>query len=268
MGGHGADRNDGGKGIDTVDYSASAAGVHLSLKDNWGSGGDADDDTFYFIENIKGSAYDDSIVGDKFANAIYGRNGGDVIEGGAGGDTLDGGEGIDTVSYAGSAVGVKVNLLTGIAGNGDATGDKVSKFENLKGSANGDVLIGAKGDNTIHGGKGDDEIDGGEGADRIVGEDGNDTMTGGIGADAFVFYVPPADVAAFIGFAPGHDEITDFDTSKDHLEFLFADSLSELSFTQSGADTIIKYANFDGSITLKDVDLTELMQTQSAILLV
>ena len=268
LGGEGDDRNDGGKGIDTVDYSASADDVHVSLRDNFGVGGDAHNDTFYFIENIIGSAHGDSLIGDKYANALSGNGGNDVNEGGIGRDILSGGEGIDTLSYMGSSAGVKVSLLNGTASGGDATGDKFVGFENLTGSAHDDVLTGSKEDNKIYGGKGNDKINGDEGADRIIGEDGNDTLTGGGGADAFIFNVPPAYVAAYIGFTPGHDTITDFDIDTDHLEFLFADSLDELSFSQVGSDTIIEYKHFEGSITLEDVQLSNLMETQGAILLV
>ena len=66
------------------------------------------------------------------------------------GDTLvggDSGDGGDTVSYASSDRRVRVDLGDGTAGDdgssnsgGHATGDTISGFENIRGTAYGDVL--------------------------------------------------------------------------------------------------------------------------------
>jgi serralysin len=99
---HGGVQND----IDTAVYTGSDAGVVVSLITNRGSGGDADGDRLYSIENISGSNYHDTLSGNDGVNVLegwdgfdrmYGYGGADRLTGGAGGDTLDGGSGDDTM---------------------------------------------------------------------------------------------------------------------------------------------------------------------------
>jgi Ca2+-binding RTX toxin-like protein len=201
-GGVGADRIGGGAGVDTADYSTSSAGVTIDLAAGTGTGGDAQGDTLFGIENVTGSALVDKLLGDGFANALNGGAGDDVLRGGAGGDVLTGGAGLDQANYQGSAAAVSVNLLTGATSGGDAAGDTLSGIENLYGSSNADqltgdnarnviggelgndTLVGNGGDDSLSGEGGDDVLDGGDGADRLVGGDGLDTIHGGIGNDS------------------------------------------------------------------------------------
>lgn len=55
--------------------------------------------------------------------------------------------------------------------------------DNLKGTADDDVMRGLTGDDTLKGGRGDDEIFGGRGDDTLVGNVGQDTLIGGLGDD-------------------------------------------------------------------------------------
>ena len=71
QGGAGNDSLVGGTGIDTADYSTSAAAVTVSLATGLGSGGDAATDTLSGIENLVGSAFNDSLTGDANANVLY-----------------------------------------------------------------------------------------------------------------------------------------------------------------------------------------------------
>ena len=112
-GGAGADTLTGGNGTDTLNYTGSAA-VTVNLATSTVSGGDATGDTISGFENVTGTAFADTITGDANVNSLVGGDGNDMLNGGAGGDTLNGGNGIDTASYAGSAVGVTINLGTGI----------------------------------------------------------------------------------------------------------------------------------------------------------
>ncbi|HEX2552566.1 MAG TPA: calcium-binding protein [Microvirga sp.] len=98
--------------------------------------------------------------------ALHGDGGDDTLVSGANADLLDGGADNDTASYARSAAGVTVSLLTGFAFGGDATGDVLAGIENLVGSAAVDALTGNAGDN---------RLDGGAGADTLSGLGGNDT---------------------------------------------------------------------------------------------
>ena len=152
VGGAGADTLKGGDNRDTISYMGSATGVTINLDAGAASGGDAAGDTLGFdIENVIGSAHDDTLFGSSWAanvlwglggnDTLYGDGGGDKLYGGAGNDTLDGGagndtldggagadlliggEGADTASWAGSMMGVTVRLHANQAMGGDAEGD-------------------------------------------------------------------------------------------------------------------------------------------------
>jgi Ca2+-binding RTX toxin-like protein len=210
-GGAGADRIDGGTGIaDTATYRNSAASVRVNLSTNINTGGDAEGDSIARVENVDGSDWGDTLTGNTVANTLrgfagadtlsglagndvldggadndqlFGDSGNDILTGGAGADTLDGGIGTDTASYAGSDLGITVNLLTNVNTGGHAAGDQISNVENVTGSAIADTITGNALANTLNGGGGDDTLDGGEGVDVLIGGGGADQMTGGLGID-------------------------------------------------------------------------------------
>ena len=133
------------------------------------------------FERVIGTDEDDFITG--------ATNIAEEIEGGDGGDTLVGGDGVgDTVSYESSDRRVRVDLAdgtTGSASGGHATGDSISGFENIKGSAHGDVLTALNGTagvvgSTLWGLGGDDSLTGGAGNDTLEGGDGGDELDGGV----------------------------------------------------------------------------------------
>ena len=169
-GGNGNDALDGGAGADTASYATAASAVTVSLaigaaQDTLGAG----TDMLSNIENLLGSALNDTLTGGAAAN---------TIDGGAGNDTLDGGAGADTASYASAASGVTVNLAIGAAQNTLGAGiDMLSNFESLLGSAFNDTLTGDGGANTLSGGNGDDALSGGAGNDTLDGGGGNDTAS-------------------------------------------------------------------------------------------
>ncbi len=72
IGGAGADTLDGGVGNDTASYIGSAAGVQVDLSAGTGHGGDAEGDVLSAIENVIGSAGDDTLTGDAAANTLSG----------------------------------------------------------------------------------------------------------------------------------------------------------------------------------------------------
>ncbi len=110
LGGAGADVIDGGDGTDTAYYSNSASGVSVDLESGGvnGSGGDAEGDEIVNVENVFGSARDDTIIGDDADNTLTGYYGDDVLQGGGGDDTIDGdygrwgSAGDDTAVYSGA----------------------------------------------------------------------------------------------------------------------------------------------------------------------
>ena len=169
IGGAGADALDGGTGTDTASYAGSSAAVTVSLVAGaTNTGGDAEGDTLSNIENLTGSAHDDSLTGNDFGNDLSGGAGADTLNGGAGDDTLiggagadalDGGTDTDTASYAGSSAAVTVSLVAGATNTGgDAEGDTLSNIENLIGSAHDDSLTGNDFGNDLSGGAGADTL--------------------------------------------------------------------------------------------------------------
>ncbi|WP_417518115.1 beta strand repeat-containing protein [Minwuia sp.] len=158
----GDNRLDGGGGADTADFSGAAAAVNADLFADTATGDGTD--TLTAIENLIGSAGDDTLTGDGAAN---------VIAGGLGNDSMDGAAGIDTADYSGSATAVSVDLDTGLAtGEGN---DTLIGFENATGSAQDDVLAGNASANVLTGNAGDDTLAGAGGADVLAGGDGTDT---------------------------------------------------------------------------------------------
>jgi Ca2+-binding RTX toxin-like protein len=171
----GADTLDGGGGSDTADYTASTAGIIISLQAGTAAGGHAEGDTLTSIENLTGSAFDDTLTGAADANRLTGGAGNDILAGLGGADTLDGGAGIDTADYSASAAGVTIDLGLGTASGGDAAGDTLIGIENLTGSSFGDTLTGTNG--------GANSLSGGAGNDMLAGLGGADTLDGGGGSD-------------------------------------------------------------------------------------
>ncbi|MEL3892203.1 M10 family metallopeptidase C-terminal domain-containing protein, partial [Ferrovibrio sp. MS7] len=166
-GGAGADIMDGGAGIDTASYQAAMAGVIVSLLDCKGTGGEAAGDSLLSFENLRGSAYADTLIGD--ANANY-------IDGGTGADSIDGGAGNDVAGYTRSVAAITINLTTGTGHGGDAEGDTLLRIEGVVGSAFDDSITGSAGADSLLGDVGHDHFNGAAGADYIDGGAGNDTI--------------------------------------------------------------------------------------------
>ncbi|MDF1661729.1 MAG: calcium-binding protein [Planctomycetota bacterium] len=152
-GGPGADVLNGGAGNDTAGYAGSANSVAVNLNlATAQSGGDAEGDLLTSIENVFGSSGDDTITGNAGDN---------IIRGGPGADTLNGGTGTDTLDYNGSGGAVTVNLVNNTASGGDAEGDSISNFENVRGGSGNDNITGSSAIASI--------MEGGPGADTITG---------------------------------------------------------------------------------------------------
>lgn len=147
--------------------------------------GTAGNDTIYGGASTSATGTgNDSISGAAGNDVIFAGDGNDTLQGGAGADTLYGGAGSDTASYSASGSAVNVNLGTGAASGGDATGDVLNSIENVIGSAFNDTLTGSSAANQIFGGAGADSIAAGDGDDTVDGGDGNDTIDAGAGNDS------------------------------------------------------------------------------------
>ncbi len=238
-GGAGNDYIYGGEGNDTSLYIDAAAGISVDLAatetDANGTYARAEDgfgttDKLYSVENIVGSAYDDTIGGDEGANVlsggegdnwIAGGGGDDTIYAGSGNDTIDGGDGDDTVVVHGGenvidggagtdwldfteAEGsVSVDAAAGTVTGADGLVSQIAGFENVIGGESADRIVGGDSGGWLTGLDGDDVIVGGAGADTLTSGEGDDTLTGGAGADTFVLD------------GSGIVTITDFDASED-----------------------------------------------------
>jgi Ca2+-binding RTX toxin-like protein len=133
-GGADGDWLDGGDGNDTADYSASPAGVGVSLYTDTAAGGDAAGDELDSIEHLTGSDFADELWGDDAANFLQSLDGNDNLKGFGGADVIQGGDGNDT--------------LWGMDGD--------------------DVLVGGDGNDSLRGGLGRDILFGPGGADTFV----------------------------------------------------------------------------------------------------
>ncbi len=210
---------------------------------------------------LYGRAGDDSLFGGSGIDTLVGHGGDDMLEGGAGADSLDGRVGIDTASYAGSSVGVRVDLFAGTGTGGDAEGDTLTLIENLTGSEFQDTLLGGtdnnvligrggndllwarSGDDTLFGGSGNDRLFGHGGNDRLDGGTGNDELTGGFHRDTFVFQG-----------TWGDDTITDFEDGLDLLDFTGAGlTFADLTISASGGDTLIETST-GNSVTITGIN--------------
>ncbi len=136
-------------GTDTLDFSRAAGSVTVNL------GGAVPQAVFggttsltlppAAIENVIGTALNDTITGDSRANRIFGGDGNDLLNGGAGNDLVFGGLGNDT----------------------------------FQGGAGNNVLVGGDGNDILRSGPGRNVMIGGLGADDLRGNSDSDLLIGG-----------------------------------------------------------------------------------------
>lgn len=163
IGGLGADTIDGGDGIDTASYADASEGASISLETGASAFPSAAlGDVLINIENLQGSAFDDTLSGDGGDNALYGGDGDDYLNGGGGNDLLVGGAGSDEL----------------YASDGD------------------DMLLAGDGNDLLSSWHGTDYLDGGAGDDMLYASDGGDTYRGGVGNDTLSF-IPTGQPIAF-----------------------------------------------------------------------
>ena len=172
----GNDTIDGKGGTDRVDYSGDWSAVQVNLATGIALDGFGGTDRLYRIENIRGSAFDDTLVGNNGNNAIDGRAGNDVIDGGLGSDTLTGGAGTDTfmVSNAPGDIdritdfGARESILIP---NGffDDFDPNILAGNNPSGLLAGQIMVGSVSDGITRVWAGLDDTPGADGAVDLVG---------------------------------------------------------------------------------------------------
>ncbi len=114
-GGGGGDAISGGPGSDTASYAGAATGVFADLSRRQLNTGDAAGDVYSSVENVLGSAFDDTLGGNALDNVLTGGAGNDQLMGYAGNDTLYGDAGADLFIMN---VGAGVDTVFGGAGGG------------------------------------------------------------------------------------------------------------------------------------------------------
>jgi Ca2+-binding RTX toxin-like protein len=192
---------------------------------NVADGGEGDDAIYGGAgdDHVDGTDGADTLSGGSGSDFLDGGAGNDVLEGGVGNDILRGGEGRDTLSYRTSAAGVVVALALAEQNTLGSGTDQTSGFEDLQGSAFGDVLEGDLFGNSL------------------AGLDGSDTFR-------------------FMGLF-GHDTVVDFAFGSDTLAFAsttFTDRAALISASsQVGGDVLID-AGPRGSVTLSGMTLQQL----------
>ena len=226
-GGGGADTFTGGGGFDRVTFFSAQSAVVVNLNDsiaeaisgqsvgaNSAFDGISDTDTLLgSIDSIRGTnvqtsannGYADVLIGSDNDERFITQQGNDYVDGGGGGADFD------MLRYDRSGVGgMVVDMESGTAsgywvqsGSHDYFTDTFFDIEAIRGSNDGDMLIGYTGDDALDGRKGDDVIIGGA---------GSDTLTGGDGADFFVF----ESVSESDG-TTATDIVTDFDITSDAI---------------------------------------------------
>ncbi|MEP3890881.1 MAG: hypothetical protein ABJN69_10460, partial [Hellea sp.] len=232
----GSDQLNGGTGFDIANYTGATEAVTVNIATG-GTGGDAAGDTYFGLEAIYGSDFNDSLTGNNSSNELRGFDGDDVLNGsgggdrlfgGAGADTLIGGTGIDIAVYTDVDAGVTLDLATGGTG-GEAAGDSFNGIEWVFGSDFNDDITGDSGANRLAGNDGDDTLSGAGGNDRLLGGDGNDTINGGDGVDTI--------------FGQAGDDVMSGGAGND---FFFGDSGADSHDGGTGTDTVSYLASSSG----------------------
>jgi Ca2+-binding RTX toxin-like protein len=200
----GVDHIDGGVGIDTENFSASASAIWAQLDSadssagpRWTLPADPDatghawttsDDSLWdanysghfqgiaetiSVENITGSLFNDILEGDNGTNILIGGGGDDELYGMGGADIYiggnsphdDRGSGDNLVGYWYAASAVTVDLEDSSKNTGEAADDRFFGIDGLGGSSFDDALHGTRENNVLMGEAGADILDGREGED-------------------------------------------------------------------------------------------------------
>ncbi len=169
------DTIDGGAGIDTLDMTnAGTGGSNIDLALGSASSVATGLDTLVNIENVKGSAGDDTLKGSDGINTFIASGGHDTIDGRGGSDTYD---------ASGAAGEVSVNLSNGLVGGAHSA--VLTGIENARTGSGDDAIFGTSGDNAIDGGAGVDTVfvEAGYASATIDHSDGSFIVTSAAGID-------------------------------------------------------------------------------------
>ena len=165
---------------------------------------------------IHGTLESETLNGsDEMEDWIFAGGGKDTVVGGLGNDVIDGEEGNDT--------------LWGDRNPGSGR-DAIGGDDILYGGKGNDQIRGNGGNDQLYGEDGDDKLWGDDGDDQLWGDGGDDTLRGGKGSDTFV-----------LGIGQGTDTIRDFRMVDDFMGLSGQLTFGQLSMTQDGDNTLIRY---------------------------
>ena len=284
-GGDGDDVLDGGSNTaagDTATYEDAGSGVRALLavsgiQNTLGAGRD----TFIGIENLIGSAFDDSLYGDGGDNVLEGGDGADRIVAGDGNDTLRGGAGNDILKGRGGDdmlfgdagddilfADAGVDTLDGGADNdflyGGSSNDVLdggTGDDRLRGNLNNDTLNGGEGIDLLFGGGQNDTLNGDTGNDNLRGENGNDILDGGSGDDVlFGNGLGNTGDADIFVFKTGNeiDRIRDWEDGTDMID------LTSYGFATAG-DALAQFSQVGGSVRFMDGSDTLIIENENIV---
>ncbi|NET36403.1 MAG: calcium-binding protein, partial [Cyanothece sp. SIO1E1] len=263
----GDDFLDGGDFIDTIDASATTAGVTILIGGADGTvlaatGTEIGTDTLApRFENVIGGAGDDSILGNAapIGNTLEGLGGEDTLDGSTGADTVDGGADDDTV-----AGGLGDDLILGGDGDDIVRGDLNTSDSQGDIDGGNDTLFGGAGNDSLGAKSGDDELFGGIGDDLLFGDDGDDILRGGVGNDTLIgddFSGGEGSDTFVFAAGEGTDTIEDFEVGIDFIGL--ADGLTFGALTFAGDSILL------GSETLailEGIDTTTLTEASFSVI--
>jgi Ca2+-binding RTX toxin-like protein len=179
-GGSGNDIIDGGDGEDVMSYQYDAGPVTVDLSlDVYQNTGGSGIDYLTRVEDLVGSAFNDTLSGTGSNNLLTGYDGADQVSGRGGNDTLYLGNGDDI------GRGDRGDDYI-IAGSGNDSADGGDGNDGILGDAGNDTATGGTGNDVLLGGDDDDLLSGGDGNDTLDGGAGQDVLAGGRGADLFI----------------------------------------------------------------------------------
>lgn len=191
-GGAGDDTLIGGTGIDTADYSAAAGAMRAQLNSGVvANDGDGGVDQLFGVENLTGSAFDDTLIGNGSGNVLIGGTGRDTLIGLAGDDVLVGGAGVANTMQGGAGDDTYVVTARGdtvyeLAGEGVDTVLATASQINLSANVENLTFVGAGAFIGVGNALGN-TIRGGLDRDTLMGQGGDDIIAGGAGAANNVF---------------------------------------------------------------------------------
>jgi glycerophosphoryl diester phosphodiesterase len=186
---------------------------------------------------IEGTPEDEVLLGNQENDLIRANEGNDLLAGSVNHDILYGEEGDD--------------ILRGDLNTPQAGGEAGSS-DLLYGGLGSDLLYGQGGNDQLYGDDGNDQLYGDDGNDLLVGGTGINTLSGGAGRDTFA-------LASYVG----NDTINDFQIGEDFIALTGNVKFEDLTFTQSGTNTIIGFKNEVDIAIVRKINSDDLMTAAS-----